>query len=1291
MPGLINPENGQNLLLSSSEVSSCMTGYTLGMCASLTYTNMEDHPVEGLFIYPLDEFTTVVGFEATVSGRIVTLQIKDKVKLDDCYFDCSNISSGTFQNGHFVLDEDLERTVFAVNLGTITPLETVTILISTSLELQTLPNGTIRLVLPSVYVPTLVTLGSDSQTTAESHLKRRDRQRCCSNHQQHQETGSPLCLAKLVDDEVANAIVYDFSFHLEIRAPCLLAGVESPTHSIRADADPTAICASSVTITLAEKHTFDRPVEIIIHPSEPHVPHVLMESGDMAADEYEQLLKGKSDFVKGTKKNPSSEKKKEIIRKRLNKDIGHHPVVMLNFCPDLKSSQPDLRMAQGEFIFLIDRSGSMSGINISRVKEAMLVVLKSLVPSCLFNIIGFGSTFRTLFPASRSYNDESLAAACDYIRKVRADMGSTNLLAPLNWIFRQPVHRGHPRLLFLLTDGSVSNVGKVIALIRSHAQTCRCYSFGIGQNASRRLVLGLASASKGAAEFLDEGERLQTKMVKSLKKAMAPFLSDVTVDWFFPVTTEVLPSPIGTSFLFPGDRLIEYCVVCDTSRYQSNSKSSDEWRYSQTWSQQSSSSVFYHSQEEDAENWRGCRDSARETTSVIDDPEKEGVHAETVHRRRAFSSNCIGRQRASKRVFMPSDPGSVFNKNPLRRARAQQLVGGSSPERLSPSPGDFQRDGAGSYMNFTGSSLGGKMRPSLLHQSCVSNSQDLESSQLHCSTQQGPSARGMSPCEGSLTSRSSTESASFGSSTEPGYFHDRSSTLEDEPSFELQGQSQICNADCLQSKLDCKAVISGLLCGKVTEWEVTFDLQSLLNHRANCKTSQEDLWNETIHQLAAKSLIRDFEQLAEKETEIEQGSGRRYQLNAIQTSKACNVISKYTAFVPIYLDNKEYLPNIIEYSSSAVGSKPGSHRRSHSGSRRHRTYSGSLGHSQSEYTSDGTEDALSVLTSENTRQSPGTSPSSSGWERNTEALLKSPSISSQRSTESLFSARLSFNKTRMLSLAAKGFMSRSPSKMSESICEPETENNDYAPLVNLQLASGAFLLSPAFCEAINISMDQLKWTSPFMCHRSSVSPASHAHARGFASKRAAQRNGSAESAPQKEAGNAGTLSYLDIDGVGGGSNRLRSRHFSSSLVEIQSGDASGSCELLCPPVPVRRSSSPGISQAPSATQADGAPEPGGGSGPFLTAPGERQQPPQAEGAVWSTAVALAWLEHRSAAYFIEWELVAAKACMWLEAQEIPEERDLASVKASARQLFVLLRHWDENLQLNMLCYNPNSV
>lgn len=43
--------------------------------------------------------------------------------------------------------------------------------------------------------------------------------------------------------------------------------MESPTHEIRADASPSARSAKSIIITLANRHTFDRPVEILIHPS----------------------------------------------------------------------------------------------------------------------------------------------------------------------------------------------------------------------------------------------------------------------------------------------------------------------------------------------------------------------------------------------------------------------------------------------------------------------------------------------------------------------------------------------------------------------------------------------------------------------------------------------------------------------------------------------------------------------------------------------------------------------------------------------------------------------------------------------------------------------------------------------------------------------------------------------------------------------------------------------------------------------------------------------------------------
>lgn len=52
-------------------------------------------------------------------------------------------------------------------------------------------------------------------------------------------------------------------------------------------------------------------------------------------------------------------------------------------------------------------------------------------------------------------------------------MGGTNIFSPLQWVSRQPIHRGHPRLLFLLTNGAISNTGKVLELLRNHSCSTR--------------------------------------------------------------------------------------------------------------------------------------------------------------------------------------------------------------------------------------------------------------------------------------------------------------------------------------------------------------------------------------------------------------------------------------------------------------------------------------------------------------------------------------------------------------------------------------------------------------------------------------------------------------------------------------------------------------------------------------------------------------------------------------------------------------------------------------------------
>lgn len=61
--------------------------------------------------------------------------------------------------------------------------------------------------------------------------------------------------------------------------------------------------------TMAPGITLRRVPRIDLISTEPHMPHVLMEKGDMTLGEFDQHLKRRTDFIKGMKKDSSAERK----------------------------------------------------------------------------------------------------------------------------------------------------------------------------------------------------------------------------------------------------------------------------------------------------------------------------------------------------------------------------------------------------------------------------------------------------------------------------------------------------------------------------------------------------------------------------------------------------------------------------------------------------------------------------------------------------------------------------------------------------------------------------------------------------------------------------------------------------------------------------------------------------------------------------------------------------------------------------------------------------------------------
>uniref|UniRef100_A0A672RQG3 von Willebrand factor A domain containing 5B2 n=1 Tax=Sinocyclocheilus grahami TaxID=75366 RepID=A0A672RQG3_SINGR len=969
MPGLKNRTTWAPLLLKTSNITSCANGCSLGITAHLTYVNTDPEPVEGVFVYPLGEKEVVVGFEAVVSGRLVSVELQSRGKPEDCCLDCCPGSALHTQCGHLLLDEDLERSTFIVSTGQIGPLEIVSVVISTTLELPTLENGAIRLVYPTVLTPIVRARIQPGKSENGGKSEENSPTTCfgsVSGKQERMLGVGQQCTHALLTSTATNLSPYQLSFQLLVRGACLLAGLESPTHALRADADPSAQSASATYITLAEEHSCDRHLEIILHLCEPHSPLVILERGRLTFSEYEQQIRTRRDFIRCAQKEVESEKMLEFVRRRYHKDLLLNPVLMLNFCPDLLSEPTELQQASRELIFLIDNSNIMTQHNINKIK----VLVISYMSSC------------------------SSATKC--------------------W-----------HMLFF--------VFSTFFFLKLLAFTIKCFGLGLGPQACRRLLQGVAKVTGGSTVFLSEEERLQPKLIKCLKKALEPVLTDVRIDWYVPDNVEALLSPNEIPPLYPGNCLIGYCTLYNMSGIGAQ------------------------------------KSEVRDYTSDV----RLRIQQDSYVQDQYVLTRC---SLSSEKAFSSDSP----------QAESTVLGMGSLPHGLEIMEPTQGRDG----LLFAASPL------------------DWDN------------------------------------------FTDPECLFSAAPPGEFQASGD-----------QCRSVIHGMLGGRAVSWEVRVDLSILWDteNSATLQTSTES-WDEIIHQLTARSVIRDFENMAEKETdiEVERGPSKRYRMKAIQTSKSCGIVCMYTSFTT---------------TDTNARNQPQSTRIRHTGT--HIYCSTDNPHS---------------LTKSETKH-----------------------------------AKLHGGNEILLCVCVLGVVK---SVLPTSVF--------VSPQVRLQLASGAFLLSESYSECIQIPLDRLKRASPYLSHRSSLSPPFRCTSPPATSARHMQDSWS--------------------NTVEEGSQKLV-----GAIPQTDSGRGSETDTCEGPPLDPAEPHGEELAQMNVGSSS------------------------------WATAVALAWLEHRCAGFFVEWELVAAKADFWLKCQSLPEGVTLAGLRAAARQLFLLLRHWDENIKLNVLCYNPNNM
>eukprot|EP00588_Corethron_pennatum_P016065 CAMPEP_0194304156 /NCGR_PEP_ID=MMETSP0171-20130528/1942_1 /TAXON_ID=218684 /ORGANISM="Corethron pennatum, Strain L29A3" /LENGTH=788 /DNA_ID=CAMNT_0039055323 /DNA_START=383 /DNA_END=2749 /DNA_ORIENTATION=- len=231
---------------------------------------------------------------------------------------------------------------------------------------------------------------------------------------------------------------------------------------------------------------------------------------------------------------------------------------MLSFVPYFESA--DIQH-NSEFIFIVDRSGSMDGQKIIQTRTALEKILSILPEESLFNIVGFGSTFSFLFDESQSKSSfAAMAEAFLYVGNMTANYGGTEILAPLKKVLKSSRIVGFDRQVIVMTDGQVSNTAETIKFVKKFRSNTRIFSLGIGAHVSRLLVQGLARSGRGTAEFVDgdSDKDVFDAVERQMHVASTPALDDLEITWQGFSPSNIEQTPFATPPLVLNKRFLMY-------------------------------------------------------------------------------------------------------------------------------------------------------------------------------------------------------------------------------------------------------------------------------------------------------------------------------------------------------------------------------------------------------------------------------------------------------------------------------------------------------------------------------------------------------------------------------------------------------------------------------------------------------------------------------------------------------------------------------------------------------------
>src|SRR4051794_14907765 len=179
---------------------------------------------------------------------------------------------------------------------------------------------------------------------------------------------------------------------------------------------------------------------------------------------------------------------------------------------------PDAKPQPKTVVFVLDRSGSMSGKKIEQARNALKFVLENLRDDDLFNIVVYDDRVGTYKPELQRYSKDARAAAIRYVENIQPG-GSTNIDGAVREALKQIQDDSRPNYVLFLTDGLPTAGETGETAIAAHAREAnhrhaRLFAFGVGFDVNARLLDRLSGGNGGTSASVKSDEDIEAHVAR---------------------------------------------------------------------------------------------------------------------------------------------------------------------------------------------------------------------------------------------------------------------------------------------------------------------------------------------------------------------------------------------------------------------------------------------------------------------------------------------------------------------------------------------------------------------------------------------------------------------------------------------------------------------------------------------------------------------------------------------------------------------------------------------------------